>query len=195
MWRIRLDDHYLCLALLSGRCPSWTSFVRPKTAFGDRRRGHLERSSRIFPDIGIRYNYVSYKSDSDVQRAIKAGGDSRFNDVKGKPLQFTMFWLAQGNLIPLVHGDTKMSIATWISVVGLPVYLCNVLPANAHPPLGVRDYAAFCVYAVSLFFEIIADQQKSAWRRSKDAKQHKEKFITSGLWSISRHPKLRCSPP
>ncbi|KAF8348952.1 hypothetical protein F5887DRAFT_1059900 [Amanita rubescens] len=89
-------------------------------------------------------------------RTIKAGDDSPFNDVKDRPLHFTMF------------GSLRMLIATWISMVGLPVHLCNVLPANLHPPL----------------------RQKSAWRRSKDAKQHEEKFITSGLWSItiSRHP-------
>lgn len=35
----------------------------------------------------------------------------------------------------------------------------------------------------------VADHQKTTWRRRKDDKEHDEKFITGGLWSISRHPK------
>ncbi|THH18109.1 hypothetical protein EW146_g2805 [Bondarzewia mesenterica] len=108
-----------------------------------------------------------------VQRAFKAGGDSRFDEVKHQPAKFAAFWMAQ---------------ATWISLVGLPVYLVNTLPSNLHPALSVRDFVALGLYAGSLFFEIIADRQKSAWRRAKENKQHDDKFITSGLWGISRHP-------
>ena len=79
--------------------------------------------------------------------------------------------------------------ATWIMNVGLPVYLCNAMPAGLHPALGLRDFAALGVYAGSFLFEVISDRQKAAWRRAKDAKEHDEQFITSGLWSISRHPK------
>jgi len=68
------------------------------------------------------------------------------------------------------------------------VYLTNMLPANLHPALRMRDYAFLTLYAGSFLFEIIADSQKSAWRKQKDAKEHNEKFISSGLWSISRHP-------
>ena len=79
--------------------------------------------------------------------------------------------------------------ATWIALVGLPVYLCNTLPASAHPALGLCDYAALSLFTTSFLFEVVADNQKSVWRRAKDDKQHDEKFITSGLWSVSRHPK------
>jgi steroid 5-alpha reductase family enzyme len=37
--------------------------------------------------------------------------------------------------------------------------------------------------------------EKSSWRADKDAKKHDEKFITSGLWGYSRHPKYVSSPP
>ncbi|KAF9468205.1 hypothetical protein BDZ94DRAFT_1247462 [Collybia nuda] len=107
-------------------------------------------------------------------RAIKSGGDSRFDEIKKQPRKFTYFWLAQ---------------ATWITIVGLPVYLCNTLPSSSrHPALGMRDFAALGLFAASFLFEVIADRQKTAWRRRKDNKLHDEKFITSGLWSISRHP-------
>ncbi|KAF8802457.1 DUF1295-domain-containing protein [Phlegmacium glaucopus] len=108
-----------------------------------------------------------------AQRAVKAGGDSRFDLIKKKPADFTICWLVQ---------------ATWITAVGLPVYFCNALPSQAHPPLGVRDYLALGLYATSLLFEVIADYQKSTWRKAKENKEHDEQFISTGLWSISRHP-------
>ncbi|KAJ4480009.1 DUF1295-domain-containing protein [Lentinula aciculospora] len=108
-----------------------------------------------------------------VQRAFKADGDSRFNEVRHKPVQFTFFWFMQ---------------ATWVFIVGLPVYLGNTIPAKVHPPLRARDYVSLGLFASSFLFEAIADHQKTVWRRKKDAKEHDEKFITSGLWSVSRHP-------
>ncbi|KAF8071664.1 hypothetical protein FPV67DRAFT_889820 [Lyophyllum atratum] len=108
-----------------------------------------------------------------AHRAIKAGGDSRFDEIKTQPGKFTCFWMAQ---------------ATWISLVGLPVYLCNTLPPSLHPALTIRDYAAVGLFAASFLFEVIADRQKSAWRNAQNKKHHDDKFITSGLWSISRHP-------
>lgn len=73
--------------------------------------------------------------------------------------------------------------------VGLNVYLVNSLPSSLDPPLGVRDYIGLGLYAASLALECIADYQKSAWQDAKDHKEHEEKFISSGLWSVSRHPK------
>ncbi|PCH42306.1 DUF1295-domain-containing protein [Wolfiporia cocos MD-104 SS10] len=108
-----------------------------------------------------------------VTRALKAGGDSRFDEVKHQPVKFTAFWMAQ---------------ATWVFVVGLPVYLTNTLPASAHPRLGTLDYISAALFAGSWLFEIVADYQKTVWRRQRDNKEHSEKFITTGLWSISRHP-------
>ncbi|KAF8899920.1 hypothetical protein CPB84DRAFT_1730684 [Gymnopilus junonius] len=106
-------------------------------------------------------------------RAMKAGGDSRFDEIKKQPKKFAYYWIAQ---------------ATWITIVGLPVYFCNVVPSYVHPPLGIRDYLALGIYAGSLLLEVTADRQKSAWREAKNRKEHDEEFISSGLWSISRHP-------
>ncbi|KAF8959527.1 hypothetical protein BDZ97DRAFT_1837545 [Flammula alnicola] len=108
-----------------------------------------------------------------AMRAINAGGDSRFDQIKKQPAKFTYYWMAQ---------------ATWITLVGLPVFLCNALPAHVHPALGVRDYLAIGLYASSLLLEVVADRQKSSWRKAKENKEHDEEFISSGLWSISRHP-------
>ncbi|KJA26252.1 hypothetical protein HYPSUDRAFT_159182 [Hypholoma sublateritium FD-334 SS-4] len=108
-----------------------------------------------------------------AMRAIKAGGDSRFDEIKKQPTKFTCYWMAQ---------------ATWITLVGLPVFLCNAIPSHVQPAVGRRDYIGLGIYVGSLLFEIIADRQKSVWRKAKDNKEHEEVFISSGLWSISRHP-------
>ncbi|KAI0925916.1 hypothetical protein AcV5_008520 [Taiwanofungus camphoratus] len=108
-----------------------------------------------------------------VTRALKAGGDSRFDEVKRQPAKFTAFWIGQ---------------ATWVFIVGLPIYMVNTLPAAVHPPLGRLDYASLVLFAGSWLFEILADHQKSAWRREKDNNEHAEKFISHGVWAISRHP-------
>ncbi|KAG6839786.1 hypothetical protein C0991_011684 [Blastosporella zonata] len=121
-------------------------------------------------------------------RAIRAGGDSRFDAVRERPAKFTAYWLMQ---------------ATWISLVGLPVYLVNTLPAPLHPSLTPRDYASLALFTGSFLFEVVADRQKAAWKRAKERKEHDERFIRSGLWAVSRHPKyldgyldaLRYYPP
>ena len=69
----------------------------------------------------------------------------------------------------------------------------NIVPAHLHPALSFRDYASLGLFATSFLFEITADHQKSAWRRAQRNKEHEEKLITSGLWSISRHPKYHSS--
>ncbi|EMD34110.1 hypothetical protein CERSUDRAFT_141597 [Gelatoporia subvermispora B] len=106
-------------------------------------------------------------------RTIKSGGNSFFEEVKHQPVKFTGYWIGQ---------------AFWNVLVGLPVYLVNIMPSKAQPSLELLDYYAVALFAGSWLFEIVADYQKSAWRRAKDGKQHHEKFIRSGLWSISRHP-------
>ncbi|KAI0833248.1 DUF1295-domain-containing protein [Trametes gibbosa] len=107
-------------------------------------------------------------------RAMRAGGDSRFDEIKHQPAMFTGFWMAQ---------------ATWVLLVGLPVYMVNTLPPASHPRLGPLDFLSVGLLAGSWLFEIVADHQKASWRRRKEKKEHDEKFITGGLWGVSRHPK------
>jgi steroid 5-alpha reductase family enzyme len=85
-----------------------------------------------------------------------------------------MAWLIQG---------------TWVSLIGLPVWLTNAVPVVQTRPWGRLDTAIITFAALSWGAEILADRQKSAWKAEQKEGKHQEKFITSGLWSVSRHPK------
>ncbi len=84
-------------------------------------------------------------------------------------------------------------VRSWLSRVSAMKYVSllqvNVVPPHLHPALSFRDYVSLGLYASALLFEISADRQKATWRRAQENKEHEEKFITSGLWGISRHPK------
>ena len=108
------------------------------------------------------------------QRVHKSGGDSRFDKIKQNPAAFFGAWMMQ---------------ATWIAATALPVYLVNSIPRHAQPPLGVRDYAGLAIWLAGMGLEVVADRQKSAWREDKKQGKHQENFISSGVWSWSRHPK------
>lgn len=109
-----------------------------------------------------------------VQRIAKSGSDSRFDEIKKSPLAFSGAWAGQ---------------ATWICLAGLPVWLVNSLPRAAQPALGLRDLLGLGIWIGGMALEVTADRQKSAWRQAKEEKKHDEKFIKSGVWSWSRHPK------
>jgi steroid 5-alpha reductase family enzyme len=150
----------------------------------------------------------------DFQRSLKYGGDSRFDEVKRDPAKFTALWMAQGlrnssftrtwfsylDFFQLLGYSSSVFRFIWYAISHVLLYgsllidcsspKANTMPTNLHPPLGPRDYAAFGLFASSFILEAVADRQKSVWRSAKENKEHDEKFITKGLWGISRHPKF-----
>lgn len=79
--------------------------------------------------------------------------------------------------------------ATWVTLCLLPVLAINSLPATLlATPLLLTDILGLLLYTGGISFEIVADRQKSKWVAGKKAKRHSEEFLTSGLWSKSRHP-------
>lgn len=96
------------------------------------------------------------------------GVDSRFTAIKAYRPRFLMAWTLQG---------------VWVFLTMLPVLMLH--QAVEDVDLGVFDYIGMPVWAFGFIFEVIADFQKSAFRKLIE---NKEKFIHTGLWSISRHP-------
>ncbi|KAG1779135.1 DUF1295-domain-containing protein [Suillus placidus] len=90
-----------------------------------------------------------------AQRAIKAGGDSLFDQIKKEKVRFTGAWMAQ---------------ATWVFVVGLPVYMSNVIRASARLPVCGADFISLALIACSFALEVVPDRQKSTWRQKKNRK-------------------------
>eukprot|EP00927_Polykrikos_kofoidii_P032761 TRINITY_DN27805_c0_g1_i1.p1 TRINITY_DN27805_c0_g1~~TRINITY_DN27805_c0_g1_i1.p1 ORF type:complete len:336 (-),score=28.37 TRINITY_DN27805_c0_g1_i1:104-1012(-) len=105
------------------------------------------------------------------RRIRRDGHDRRLNKFKANRLLFLGTWNMQGS---------------WCFFVGLPAYMLNCLPALASPqPLAATDIIGLTVWAAGWVLQIVADNQKYAFRNDPT---NKERFICTGLWAWSRHP-------
>lgn len=115
------------------------------------------------------------------QRILSEGEDSRFQGIRGNPPKFLAAFLAQ---------------ATWVSVCLMPVLAINSLPASTFAALSsssrllvsTTDTVGILLYVGGLAFETTADRQKRRWQQQRKQKKHDQDFLTTGLWSTSRHP-------
>ncbi len=101
-------------------------------------------------------------------RVHKDGEDKRFRTIKTSASQFFLTWTLSG---------------MWVS-------LCSIcaLTAIANPfgvTLNLVTYIGIGLFLLGFGIEVIADKQKTAFR---SILENKNAFITSGLWSKSRHP-------
>lgn len=101
-------------------------------------------------------------------RISKSGKDSRFDDIKTRPLRFLMAWTLQG---------------LWVLLTAAAALA--VITGGTREPLGAVGIAGIAVWAGGFLIEIIADRQKSAF---KNDPANEGRFINTGLWSWSRHP-------
>ena len=102
-----------------------------------------------------------------ARRTHRAGGDSRFDEMKHSASRFFLAWTLQG---------------VWVFLTALPAWVVLLRPQSGFGPLEALGLA---VFAVGWSLEIVADRQKSAFRaRPKNT----GRFIDTGLWSWSRHP-------
>ena len=101
-------------------------------------------------------------------RISKDGKDSRFDDIKNRPLRFLMAWTLQGLWVLLT------AAAAWAVITG-----------GTRVPLGVVGIIGILIWAAGFLIEIVSDRQKSAFKANPD---NKGKFINVGLWAWSRHP-------
>ena len=101
-------------------------------------------------------------------RIAKDGEDKRFRTIKPDIAQFFMTWTLQG---------------MWVSLCSL----CAITGIASETGIIVNNifYIGLVMFIGGFATEIVADQQKSAFRAIPE---NRNKFITSGLWSKSRHP-------
>jgi steroid 5-alpha reductase family enzyme len=102
------------------------------------------------------------------RRIHRAGSDRRFDEVKQDFGQFLIAWTLQ---------------ALWVFLT-LCCALAAITSADARP-LGVWAVVGGLVWALGFGVEVVADRQKSAFRRDP---ANDGRFISSGLWAWSRHP-------
>ena len=101
-------------------------------------------------------------------RIHKAGEDRRFREIKTNFTRFFMTWTLQG---------------MWVSMCLLCVL--TALSSQSGIILNNVFYIGLLIFIFGFIIEVVADHQKTVFR--KDLK-NKDKFISTGLWSYSRHP-------
>ena len=95
-------------------------------------------------------------------------GDRRFRQIKPSLPLFLMTWTLQG---------------LWVVVTASPA-LAAILSEASRPP----DWTLFTgagLWLLGFLIEVVADEQK---RRFRSESANRQRPITTGLWSWSRHP-------
>ncbi len=101
-------------------------------------------------------------------RIVKSGEDKRFREIKKSLPKFLMTWTLS---------------ALWVFLTTANAVTIIVL--NQHAALDLFFIAGFSLWVLGFAFEAVADKQKKSF---SEIPENKDKFITLGLWSISRHP-------
>jgi steroid 5-alpha reductase family enzyme len=101
-------------------------------------------------------------------RIVKSGEDKRFREIKKSLPKFLMTWTLS---------------ALWVFLTTANAVTIIVL--NQHAALDLFFIAGFSLWVLGFTFEAVADKQKKSF---SEIPENKDKFITLGLWSISRHP-------
>ncbi|HMP55863.1 MAG TPA: DUF1295 domain-containing protein [Novosphingobium sp.] len=101
-------------------------------------------------------------------RIRAAGSDGRFDAIKRDPARFLVVWTVQGLWVVMTAGAA--------------------LAVIAGPQRAGRDgwlVGGALVWLAGMVIEVVADAQKSAFRREP---RNQGRFITTGLWGWSQHP-------
>jgi steroid 5-alpha reductase family enzyme len=101
-------------------------------------------------------------------RIRREGSDKRFDALKPELTRFLLAWTLQGLWVFLTLSCALAAI-TSVSRV----------------PLGWPAAVGVAVWCLGFFIEVIADRQKRVFRSDPG---NRGRFISSGLWSWSRHP-------
>ena len=101
-------------------------------------------------------------------RVSRSGADDRFDEIKGSFPRFLAVWTIQG---------------LWVSVTAAAAWIG--ISASRQVDIDVFAVVGFLLWAAGFAVEVIADRQKGRFRADPT---HRGRFISTGLWSRSRHP-------
>ena len=101
-------------------------------------------------------------------RVKKAGKDRRFDEIKTKFFRFAFTWTLGG---------------AWVFIT-MAAGLAAITSAE-QMDMGVLGYLGAAIWLGGFAIEVVADNQKTRFRSDP---ANADKFITTGLWSRSRHP-------
>lgn len=101
-------------------------------------------------------------------RVRTAGKDGRFDEIKVDPVRFLLAWTLQGLWV-------LFTLAAVIAIVS----------GGERRSFGAFAIVGLVVWTIGFAIEVIADRQKSAFNADP---ANDGRFITTGLWSWSRHP-------
>ena len=102
------------------------------------------------------------------KRIVKAGEDIRFRDIKKSLPKFLMTWTLS---------------ALWVFLT--TVNAITLIALNPLEPIGIFFIIGALLWLLGFGFEVIADRQKKYF---SEQPKNEGRFITQGLWSVSRHP-------
>ena len=101
-------------------------------------------------------------------RVLKVGEDRRFREAKKSFSKYLVWWTMSALWVFLTTANALTLIVNNKKLVNQPIF-----------------YLGLLIWFIGILFEIIADEQKRRFRLNE---KNRDKFISSGLWSISRHP-------
>ena len=102
------------------------------------------------------------------RRALREGGDSRFDDIKPSFVRFLNTWTLQG---------------LWVTITASAALAA--ITSLHRPELGFWAAIGVPIWGFGFLFEVVADHQKAQFRADP---ANEGEFIRTGLWSLSRHP-------
>ena len=97
-----------------------------------------------------------------------AGKDDRFDVIKANTYRFFLTWTLQG---------------LWVVLTA--ACALAIITGGNDKPIGLLGFMGIALWFIGLLIEVIADSQKSAFRKNPE---NQGKFIKEGLWAWSRHP-------
>ena len=102
------------------------------------------------------------------RRVTTHGKDDRFDDIKRDPIRFLNAWTIQGLWVVLT------AALAWVAIT-----------SDRKVGLDGFFWAGLLIWAAGFGIEIVADSQKRAFKADP---ANRGRFISTGLWSRSRHP-------